>query len=142
MGQSSCPATQPDIAVRSEQPTNPPIEVASLSLASQEELPARRPFFALGDVPPDKPPFALDPSGTISVPSPINRYLKDYQRQGVKFLYDRYAAGKGAILGDDMGYVSISCPSSPLMVSLGKTVQVIAFVSLTTGLTDKSFRPS
>jgi hypothetical protein len=43
------------------------------------------------------------------VPQPLNRLLREYQREGVQFMYDRWAAGKGAILGDDMG--------------LGKTIQ-------------------
>lgn len=49
------------------------------------------------------------------IPSPINRYLRDYQRNGVQFLYDHYVRNEGAILADDMG--------------LGKTVQVIAFLA-------------
>ncbi|XP_060736675.1 DNA excision repair protein ERCC-6-like 2 isoform X2 [Tachysurus vachellii] len=51
-------------------------------------------------------------SGTIQVPYTINRYLRDYQRDGVKFIYDSYLKSKGCILGDDMG--------------LGKTIQVIS----------------
>jgi SNF2 family DNA or RNA helicase len=42
-------------------------------------------------------------------------FLKEYQRAGVRFLYEKYKDGKGGILGDDMG--------------LGKTIQVIGFVS-------------
>lgn len=45
----------------------------------------------------------------------INQYLRDYQQDGVRFLYNHYTADSGAILCDDMG--------------LGKTVQVIAFMS-------------
>ena len=44
------------------------------------------------------------------VPATINRYLRDYQREGVRFLYQHFIKNEGAILGDDMG--------------LGKTVQV------------------
>lgn len=44
------------------------------------------------------------------VPAPLNQYLRDYQREGIQFLYDHYREGEGAVLGDDMG--------------LGKTVQV------------------
>ncbi|KAK1925843.1 P-loop containing nucleoside triphosphate hydrolase protein [Papiliotrema laurentii] len=51
----------------------------------------------------------------VSIPAPLNRYLKSYQREGVRFFYQKYAEGRGAILGDDMG--------------LGKTIQVIAFLS-------------
>ena len=41
--------------------------------------------------------------------------LREYQRDGVRFLWDRLGRGAGGILCDDMG--------------LGKTVQVIAFLS-------------
>lgn len=51
----------------------------------------------------------------IKIPSLINRYLRDYQRKGVEFLYDHYSRNEGALLADDMG--------------LGKTVQVIAFLA-------------
>lgn len=44
------------------------------------------------------------------VPYTINRYLRDYQREGVRFIYNHYIRSSGCILGDDMG--------------LGKTVQV------------------
>lgn len=53
-------------------------------------------------------PFVL--SGTTEVPYTINRYLRDYQREGVKFIHDSYLKSRGCILGDDMG--------------LGKTIQV------------------
>lgn len=59
-------------------------------------------------------PFVL--SGTIQVPYTINRYLRDYQREGVKFIYDSYKKSRGCILGDDMG--------------LGKTVQVCFYIYL------------
>lgn len=39
----------------------------------------------------------------VSIPAPLNRYLKSYQREGVRFFYQKYAEGRGAILGDDMG---------------------------------------
>uniref|UniRef100_A0A8B9HA46 Excision repair cross-complementation group 6-like 2 n=1 Tax=Astyanax mexicanus TaxID=7994 RepID=A0A8B9HA46_ASTMX len=59
-------------------------------------------------------PFILSKNGH-QVPYTINRYLRDYQRDGVKFIYDRYMKSRGCILGDDMG--------------LGKTVQVISFLA-------------
>lgn len=40
----------------------------------------------------------------------LNQYLRDYQREGIQFLYDYYREGEGAVFGDDMG--------------LGKIVQV------------------
>ncbi|XP_069126621.1 DNA excision repair protein ERCC-6-like 2 isoform X2 [Argopecten irradians] len=51
----------------------------------------------------------------VQVPATINQYLRDYQRDGIKFLYSHYKEDRGAILGDDMG--------------LGKTVQVIGLLS-------------
>uniref|UniRef100_A0A8C6TQW8 Excision repair cross-complementation group 6-like 2 n=1 Tax=Neogobius melanostomus TaxID=47308 RepID=A0A8C6TQW8_9GOBI len=58
-------------------------------------------------------PFEL--SCEDKVPYTINRYLRDYQREGIKFMYSNYIRSKGCILGDDMG--------------LGKTVQVIGFLA-------------
>lgn len=54
-------------------------------------------------------PLELNNAG-VKVPYTINRYLRDYQREGIKFLYNNYIRSRGCILGDDMG--------------LGKTVQV------------------
>ncbi|KAJ7260962.1 P-loop containing nucleoside triphosphate hydrolase protein [Mycena haematopus] len=67
---------------------------------------------------PDQPllgPMVLDAKEGIQVPAAINTYLRDYQREGVKFFWDRYKDGRGGLLGDDMG--------------LGKTIQVISFLS-------------
>ena len=47
---------------------------------------------------------------TVQIPGPINQFLRDYQRDGVQFLYDQYRRRVGGLLCDDMG--------------LGKTVQV------------------
>ncbi|KAM4576492.1 DNA excision repair protein ERCC-6-like 2 isoform 2-T2 [Odontesthes bonariensis] len=57
----------------------------------------------------------LELNGEDSVPYTINRYLRDYQREGIKFIYNNYISSYGCILGDDMG--------------LGKTVQVIGFLA-------------
>ena len=46
----------------------------------------------------------------LQVPGLINQYLRDYQRDGIRFLYSHFAKDQGGLLGDDMG--------------LGKTVQV------------------
>jgi hypothetical protein len=40
------------------------------------------------------------------VPAAINTYLRDYQREGVLFFWDKYRQGRGGLLGDDMGLVS------------------------------------
>lgn len=43
-------------------------------------------------------------SGPVdSVPASINKFLRDYQREGVQFFYERYCEGRGGVLGDDMG---------------------------------------
>ncbi|XP_041855810.1 DNA excision repair protein ERCC-6-like 2 isoform X3 [Melanotaenia boesemani] len=58
-------------------------------------------------------PFDLNDED--KVPYTINRYLRDYQREGIRFIYKNYIQSTGCILGDDMG--------------LGKTVQVIGFLA-------------
>jgi DNA excision repair protein ERCC-6-like 2 len=45
----------------------------------------------------------LDIESNISVPGSISRYLREYQREGIKFLYERWKEGRGGVLGDDMG---------------------------------------
>lgn len=75
----------------------------------EDEKPA---FHTNQNSPGPSEPFVL--SGTIQVPYTINRYLRDYQREGVKFIYDSYLKSRGCILGDDMG--------------LGKTIQVGLYI--------------
>uniref|UniRef100_A0A8C5GEM6 Excision repair cross-complementation group 6-like 2 n=1 Tax=Gouania willdenowi TaxID=441366 RepID=A0A8C5GEM6_GOUWI len=60
-------------------------------------------------------PLELSKADEDRVPYTINRYLRDYQREGITFIYNNYARSRGCILGDDMG--------------LGKTVQVIGFLA-------------
>lgn len=61
-------------------------------------------LFSQADHLPQAGPLYLDNDGKdIAVPASLNRYLKEYQRKGVQFFYDKYAAGRGAVLGDDMG---------------------------------------
>ncbi|KAM9330721.1 LOW QUALITY PROTEIN: DNA excision repair protein ERCC-6-like 2 [Gastrophryne carolinensis] len=59
--------------------------------------------------------FPLSADTGVFVPYTINRHLRDYQRDGVRYLYEHYTRSSGCILGDDMG--------------LGKTIQVIAFLA-------------
>lgn len=80
----------------------------SFSYGPDDILAKQKPAFAPtcstdADVPLILDPLDLD----IKVPGPINRYLKEYQRDGVKFLYNKYVQGTGGVLGDDMGYVSV-----------------------------------
>uniref|UniRef100_UPI00398EB5D5 DNA excision repair protein ERCC-6-like 2 isoform X2 n=1 Tax=Pristiophorus japonicus TaxID=55135 RepID=UPI00398EB5D5 len=73
-----------------------------------------KPFFHEKKIPGPKVSLKLSEGG-VCVPHTINRYLRDYQRDGVQFICRHYFHGKGCILGDDMG--------------LGKTVQVISFLA-------------
>uniref|UniRef100_A0A8C4RZX1 Excision repair cross-complementation group 6-like 2 n=1 Tax=Erpetoichthys calabaricus TaxID=27687 RepID=A0A8C4RZX1_ERPCA len=73
-----------------------------------------KPFFHDKNLPSPAVPYKLSENGP-SIPYTINRYLRDYQREGVMFIYNHYIQGKGCILGDDMG--------------LGKTIQVISFLA-------------
>ena len=81
--------------------------------------------FALTDVPvahqslcsrpafirkPDQPPLGpltLDSVQGIKVPAGINTFLREYQRDGIRFFWKRYQDGYGGVLGDDMGLVSL-----------------------------------
>ncbi|KAI6118485.1 P-loop containing nucleoside triphosphate hydrolase protein [Pisolithus croceorrhizus] len=48
-------------------------------------------------------PLMLDRAQGIMVPAAINTYLREYQRDGVRFFWGLYDQGKGGLLGDDMG---------------------------------------
>ncbi|NXY41778.1 ER6L2 protein, partial [Ceuthmochares aereus] len=73
-----------------------------------------KPYFPDKNLPSPAVAFKLSDNGDF-IPYTINRYLRDYQREGVQFLYRHYANKRGCILGDDMG--------------LGKTIQVISFLA-------------
>lgn len=73
-----------------------------------------KPYFPDRKFPSAAVAFPLSEDGE-SIPYTINRYLRDYQREGAQFLYGHFIQGRGCILGDDMG--------------LGKTVQVISFLA-------------
>nr|XP_032646782.1 DNA excision repair protein ERCC-6-like 2 isoform X2 [Chelonoidis abingdonii] len=73
-----------------------------------------KPYFPDRRLPSPAVAFELSVDGDC-IPYTINRYLRDYQRDGVQFLYGHYARKRGCILGDDMG--------------LGKTIQVISFLA-------------
>ena len=55
------------------------------------------------------------------MPASANALLREYQREGVQWLYSRYKKNVGGVLGDEMG--------------LGKTVQVICFIAAVLGKT-------
>ncbi|NXJ03140.1 ER6L2 protein, partial [Psophia crepitans] len=73
-----------------------------------------KPYFPDRNFPSPAVAFKLSDNGDF-IPYTINRYLRDYQREGAQFLYGHYASKRGCILGDDMG--------------LGKTIQVISFLA-------------
>lgn len=78
--------------------------------ASVSQYENERPLFHSNQRPPGPSEPFLVSGSDVKVPYTINRYLRDYQRDGIKFIYYNYAKSRGCILGDDMG--------------LGKTVQV------------------
>ena len=41
------------------------------------------------------------------IPAPIAQWLRHYQVEGVEYMYRLWKAGRGGILGDDMGLGSI-----------------------------------
>ncbi|EIW76686.1 hypothetical protein CONPUDRAFT_63659 [Coniophora puteana RWD-64-598 SS2] len=47
--------------------------------------------------------YVLDRQQGTAVPAAINTHLRDYQREGVTFFWERYKEGRGGLLGDDMG---------------------------------------
>ncbi|XP_058157534.1 DNA excision repair protein ERCC-6-like 2 isoform X2 [Dasypus novemcinctus] len=73
-----------------------------------------KPYFPDRKFPSSAIAFKLSEDGDY-IPYTINRYLRDYQREGAQFLYGHYIQGRGCILGDDMG--------------LGKTVQMFLIVA-------------
>lgn len=62
-----------------------------------------KPSFPAATAAPLCGPLVLNDSKGIQVPSSVNRYLREYQREGIRFFWDRYKEGRGGILGDDMG---------------------------------------
>ena len=48
-------------------------------------------------------PLVLSEAGEAEVHWRLNSLLREYQREGVRFMWDRIARGAGGILADDMG---------------------------------------
>ncbi|KAJ7468628.1 P-loop containing nucleoside triphosphate hydrolase protein [Mycena latifolia] len=110
----------PKCARRSGSGLNPDDETTPPPSSSpKSERP--RPGFPLSLDQKELGPMVLDEEQGIEVPGPINTYLRDYQREGVRFFWERYNEGRGALLGDDMGGL--------------KTIQVISFLSAIMGKT-------
>jgi len=51
--------------------------------------------------------LVLDEESGVKIPAAINTYLRSYQRDGARFLWKQYKEGRGGLLGDDMGLVSV-----------------------------------
>ncbi|KAF9529073.1 P-loop containing nucleoside triphosphate hydrolase protein [Crepidotus variabilis] len=103
------------------QPSSPPGEDSLTESDSESEIdiwnPKLRalPGFPLAPGQQHGQALTLDEEQGIKIPAAINTYLREYQRDGVRFLWKQYQQGRGGLLGDDMG--------------LGKTIQVISFLS-------------
>lgn len=83
-------------------------EGASQDQGVKPNLVARPDQLATGSFRPKRPKRCYDgtpvkPGPAVSVPPSINKFLRDYQREGVQFFYERYCEGRGGVLGDDMG---------------------------------------
>jgi len=75
---------------------------------STSDAESARPGFPLQPGQSHMGPLVLDPVRKIQVPGAINTYLREYQRDGVKFFWKQYSEGCGGLLGDDMGLVQFS----------------------------------
>ena len=60
-------------------------------------------------------PLGTPEEDVLYVPAALNCHLREYQRDGVRFLYALWASKRGGVLADDMG--------------LGKTIQTVAFLA-------------
>ncbi|XP_057299784.1 DNA excision repair protein ERCC-6-like 2 isoform X1 [Hydractinia symbiolongicarpus] len=79
------------------------------TIKDADEFAVQKPSLTVEPTSP-KTTFILD--GDFMVPASINQYLREYQRDGVMFLWQHFKENNGCILADDMG--------------LGKTIQVIS----------------
>ncbi|KAM7019134.1 DNA excision repair protein ERCC-6-like 2 [Tautogolabrus adspersus] len=101
---------------KDEEEAEEPVPVSKLVRHGSDHFTQEKPMFPRSITDP-RLCVPLDLSGVEGdrVPYTINRYLRDYQREGIRFIYSNYVHSRGCILGDDMG--------------LGKTVQVIGFLA-------------
>lgn len=91
-----------------DEPLVPATPVTGSYPYSQSEPLETRPTFRLGPSQQRLGPLILDQRKHIQVPSAINTFLRDYQRDGVEFLYDKFRNSMGGMLGDDMGLVGVT----------------------------------
>jgi SNF2 family DNA or RNA helicase len=64
-----------------------------------------KPGFPLNDKQQHEKALVLDEESGAKIPAAINTYLRNYQRDGARFLWRQYKEGRGGLLGDDMGLV-------------------------------------
>lgn len=91
--------TEPESETEPESVTEPESEVAE---DDTKELKMRLAFMRKADQP-ILVPMVLD--AEHKVPGSINTFLRDYQRDGVRFPWERYQEGRSGLLDDDMGLV-------------------------------------
>lgn len=106
----------PDHSKDEEEEEEEAVPVSKLTRPGLNHMSQEKPVFP-SSVTDSRLCVPLDLSGIDGdrVPYTINKYLRDYQREGIRFIYNNYMRSRGCILGDDMG--------------LGKTVQVIGFIA-------------
>ncbi|KAF9463308.1 hypothetical protein BDZ94DRAFT_618865 [Collybia nuda] len=89
--------------------TDSETEPESESEMTADPLLKPRPGFPLAPGQMHLGPLVLDRGEKIMVPAALNTYLRDYQRDGVRFFWRQYQEGRGGLLGDDMGLVCDIC---------------------------------
>ncbi|KAL1413120.1 hypothetical protein Q8F55_000869 [Vanrija albida] len=84
--------------------TGEPSQRATDSISKSVDKWQERPNFPATPEQRLRGPYLLDKENpAMAIPASINRFLRDYQRDGTQFLYNKYKQGVGGILGDDMG---------------------------------------
>ncbi len=106
--ETSSPLVSSDRSLKLPVPSVP-VPTQMMEIVSEAE----KPFFT-GTPRHGKVDIPLGSTGAY-IPGCTVRWLREYQIDGIKFMYDLYRNRSGGILGDDMG--------------LGKTVQVIGFLN-------------
>jgi hypothetical protein len=93
---------------RSGRRTEQPKEESDASISDNEESRLIHQLIPNFDNPKLGPPGPLEPliltkggEDGHRVPASINRYLKDYQRTGIQFMYSSVIEGKGCVLGGE-----------------------------------------
>lgn len=57
------------------------------------------------------------------MPGSINRYLRQYQREGIQFLFRQYVLNQGAILADDMGLGKVASIALPTFIFISDSAR-------------------